>query len=116
MALAQQTIMLEDAIDLREIKNLKLANQLLKIRRKQKQEKDHEMKQANIQAQANANAQAQQAAAQAEVQKNKAITQLKTSLEQIKAQLDVQNASRSDMKKQLMQLEFEYNMQLRASG
>ena len=33
-ALAQQSIELEDAIDLREIKNIKLANQLLKIRRK----------------------------------------------------------------------------------
>ena len=114
VALAQQTIMLEDAIDIREIKNLKLANQLLKLRRTQKEEKDFEINQANIQAQANANAQAQQVAAQAEVQKNMAITQQKTSLIQIEAQLALQKLqAESAMKKELMQQEFEYNMQLR---
>ena len=40
MALTQQSIELEDAIDLRMIKNVKLANQLLKIRRRKKQERD----------------------------------------------------------------------------
>ena len=41
-------INLEDAIDLRQIKNIKLANQMLKIKRKQKQEQDMETQQANI--------------------------------------------------------------------
>jgi hypothetical protein len=36
VALSQQNIELEDAIDIREIKNLKMANSLLKIRRKKK--------------------------------------------------------------------------------
>ena len=114
VALAQQTIMLEDAIDIREIKNLKLANQLLKLRRSQKEEKDFQINQANIKAQADANAQAQQVAAQAEVQKNMAITQQKTSLVQIEAQLELQKMqAEGAMKKELMQQEFEYNMQLR---
>ena len=57
--------------DNREIKNLKLANQLLKLRRSKKEEKDFQINQSNIQAQAQANAQAQQVAAQAEIQKIK---------------------------------------------
>ena len=54
MAIQQQLIELTDAIDLREIKNIKLANQLLKIRRKRKLERDEQMQQQNIQAQSQA--------------------------------------------------------------
>jgi len=113
MALQQQTIDLEDAIDLREIKNIKLANQLLKVRRKQKQEKDQMIAQDNIQAQAQANMQTQQASAQLEVQKEQAKSQAEAQLEQMKAQLDAQKMQQEVMhKKELMQLEFEMNMQL----
>ena len=114
VALAQQTIELEDAIDIREIKNLKLANQLLKIRRRKKQEKDQEINERNIQAQADANAQTQQIAAQAEIQKNDAIVQSKASLAQIEMQLELQKLqAEGTLKKQLMEQEFQYNMQLR---
>jgi len=114
-ALAQQSIELEDAIDLRDIKNVKLANQLLKIRRKKKQERDQIAQRMNIQAQAQANAQAQQVAAQAEVQKNQANAQVQAQLEQIKAQLEAQKqAQEVEYKKELMQLEFQMNMQLRS--
>jgi hypothetical protein len=114
-ALAQQSIELEDAIDLRDIKNVKLANQLLKIRRKKKQERDQIAQRMNIQAQAQANAQAQQVAAQAEVQKNQANAQVQAQLEQIKSQLESQKqAQEVEYKKQLMQLEFQMNMQLRS--
>ena len=113
-ALAQQSIELEDAIDLREIKNVKLANQLLKIRRKQKQERDQMIQQQNIQMQAQANAQAQQFAAQAEVQKNSAITQNQAQLEQMKAQIESQKMIQEvQHKKELMELEFMFNMQLK---
>ena len=114
VALAQQSINLEDAIDIREIKNLKLANQLLKLRRAKKEEKDFQINQSNIQAQAQANAQAQQVAAQAEIQKNQAIVESKASLAQIQAQLDLQKMQAEGvLKKELMQQEFNYNMQLR---
>jgi hypothetical protein len=113
-ALAQQSIDLEDAIDLRDIKNVKLANQLLKIRRTKKLERDQLMQQQNIQAQAQANAQAQQVAAQAEVQKNQANAQVQAQLEQVKAQLEAQKqAQEVEYKKELMQLEFQMNMQLK---
>jgi hypothetical protein len=73
MALQQQNIELEDAIDLRMINNIKLANQLLKIHRKRKQERDRQLQLENIQAQTEANTQATQAAAQVEMQKNEAL-------------------------------------------
>jgi len=114
VALAQQTIDLEDAIDLREIKSVKLANQLLKIRRKQKQDKDQLIAQQNIQAQAQANMQTQQASAQMEVQKEQAKSSAQGQLESLKAQLDSQKLlQEAEIKKQLMEVEFNYNMQLR---
>jgi len=114
MALQQQTIELEDAIDLREIRNIKLANQLLKIRRKKKMDKDQAVQQQNMQQQAQLNQQSAQAAAQAEVQKNQALTQSQAELEQIKAQIESQRMTQEvQMKKELMGLEFQYNMQLK---
>ena len=113
-ALSAGLIDLEDAIDIREVKNLKLANQLLKLRRKKKLERDQMMQQQNIQAQAQANAQAQQVAAQAEVQKDQALFQTKAQLEQMKSQLEQQKMqSEVEAKKELMALEFQYNMQLK---
>ena len=113
-ALSAGLIDLSDAIDIREVKNLKLANQLLKLRRKQKQERDQRMQQENIQAQAQANAQAQQAVAQTEMQKEQVSMQSKMQLEQMKAQLDAQKMQAEvAAKKELMALEFQYNMQIK---
>ncbi len=114
MALQQQNIELEDAIDLREVRNIKLANQLLKIRRKKKQERDRTLQLENIQAQTQSNAQAAQQAAQVEVQKEQALVQGKMQLETHKAQLEAQKMQQEiEAKKQLMEVEFSYNMQLR---
>ena len=113
-AIAQQGIDLEDAIDIREIKNVKLANQLLKVKRKNKIEKDQQIAQENIQAQSEANAQAQQVAAQAEVQKQQAVTQSQAQLEQVKAQIEIQRQQQEALlKKDLMNHEFQLNMQLK---
>ena len=114
MAIQQKSIELEDAIDLRETRNVKLANQLLKIRRKKKEARDRQLQMENIQAQTQSNAQAAQAAARAEVQKEQALTQSKIQLEQAKAQMKAQSLlQETDLKKQLMQLEFQMNMQLK---
>ena len=113
-ALAKNSIELEDAIDVREIKNLKLANQVLKIRRKKKAEKDQQMQQENMRAQAEANAQAQQVAAQAEIQKSQAVMQTTMQLENMKAEIENKKMTKeAQLKKELMALEFSYNMQLR---
>ena len=113
MAIQQATIDLEDAIDVREIRNVKLANQVLKIRRKKKMQRDQLMQQQNIQAQAQANAQAQQVAAQAEVQKNQAMAQTNAQLEQVKSNLKSQQMELEvEHKMRLMQYEFQINQQL----
>ena len=114
MALQQQNIDLEDAIDLREIKSVKLANQLLKIRRKKKLERDRQMQLENIQAQTQSNTQSAQQAAQIELQKNQAVTQSQIQLEQAKSQFETQKLQQEiSAKKELMALEFQYNMQLK---
>jgi len=114
MALQQQTIELEDAIDLREIRSVRLANQLLKIRRKKKADKDQAIQQQNMQQQAQLNQQSAQVAAQADVQKNQALNTGKAELMQMQAQVDSQKMMQEvQMKKELMALEFQYNMQLK---
>ncbi len=114
MALQQQSIELEDAIDLREIKNIKLANQLLKIRRKKKQERDRQLQMENIQAQTKSNTESAQAAAQVELKKNQALTQSKIQIAQQQAQLDAQKMMQEvASKKELMQMEFQMNMKLK---
>tara|TARA_R110000822_G_scaffold14367_3_gene50681 strand:+ start:1173 stop:3599 length:2427 start_codon:yes stop_codon:yes gene_type:complete len=113
VALSQKTIDLEDAIDVRDIRNLKLANQVLKLRRKKKQERDQLMQQQNIQAQAQANQQSQQVAAQLSVQKEQAIVQSKIQLEQAKSQFDTQKLMQeAQLKKELMAYEFQINLKL----
>jgi len=113
-AISKNSIELEDAIDIREIKNVKLANQLLKLRRKKKIEQDQAMQQQNIKAQSQANAESQQVAAQAEVQKQQALTQSKIELETAKSQLEQQKQQQeANLKKELMNHEFELNMKLK---
>ena len=112
-ALAQKLIELDDAIDIREVKNLKLANQLLKLKRKKKAQRDQLIQQQNIQAQAEANAKSQQAAAQAEIQKNQARTQLDNQLEITRADQRLKHLQEEvRLKKELMQYEFELNQKL----
>ena len=113
VALGQQNIELEDAIDLREIKNVKLANQLLKIRRKKKIQRDQQIQQENMQAQAAANIQQQEASAEMEMQKQQQLVQTTISIEEAKMQFEVEKLMReAEVKKELMAQEFEYNMQL----
>ena len=95
-------------------KNVKLANQLLKIRRKTKVNRDQEFQQQNIKAQADANTQTQQAAAESEVEKQKGINESKIELEEAKSRLEQEEMTReANLKKELMNHEFKLNMQLK---
>ena len=97
-----------------EVKNLKLANQLLKLRRSKKQERDRRMQMENIQAQSQSNQQAAQAAAQVEMQKQETLTRSKIQLLQTESELEaVKLQMEMSAKKELMALEFEYKMQLK---
>jgi hypothetical protein len=114
VALGQGGIDLEDAIDLRQIKNLKLANQMLKVKRKQKAAQDQANQQANIQAQADAQAETAEKTAMAEVQKQEAISGSKVQYEQAKAQMEINKMQiAADLEKIKMQQKFEYDMQLK---
>jgi hypothetical protein len=113
VALQGGQIYLEDAIDIRQVNNLKLANQLLKQRRKQKQKQDQEAQQANIAAQGQAQAETAERTAMAEVQKQEALAQTTLSIEQGKSQFEIQRMEReAEIKRQLMQIEFDFNIQL----
>ncbi len=114
VALAQKQIELEDAIDVREIRNLKLANQLLKLRRKKKQEADRALAQQNIQMQSQANAQSAQAAAAADMQKQQSLAESKVRIAQAQNQFDIAKLEReAAIKKELMEFEFQLNMSLK---
>ena len=113
IALQAGNIGLEDAIDIREISNIKLANQMLKLKQTEKEEKKRIEQLQNIQAQANANAQSAEKAALADVQKEQAIAQTKVQIEQAKSQFEIERMEQEALiKKQLMAEEFEYQMKL----
>ena len=113
IALQTGSIDLEDVIDIRDISNMRLANQMLKIKRKRKQEAAQKQNLENIQAQSQASAQAAEQAAMSEVQKQQALTETNLQFEQGKSQMKIQQMQmEADIKKQLMAEEFNYNMQL----
>jgi hypothetical protein len=113
VALQTGGIDLEDAIDLRQIRNLKLANQMLKQKRRLKQERDQKAAQANMQAQAQANAQLAEQTALAETQKQQVLVDQKMQLEQAKSQFEIQRMqAEAQIKRELMAEEFNYNVQL----
>ena len=113
IALSRNDINLEDAIDIREIKNIKMANQLLKVKRTKKMEQDQKNDMMKQQMQAQINMQSQQAAAQMEVQKIQLETESKIQLKQAENAMDLEKLKGEAMLKlQLMEREFQYNMQL----
>jgi len=114
MALSKADINLEDAIDIREIANLKMANQLLKVKRKAKQLAEQQTQAQQQQMQAQMQMQAQQAAAQMAMQTNEAETQSKIAVKEAEVAFDIQKLQReAELKQQLMQVEFEMQMQLK---
>ena len=114
MALSKSDINLEDAIDIREIANLKMANQLLKVKRKAKQLAEQQAQAQQQQMQAQMQMQAQQAAAQMAMQTNEAETQSKIAVKEAEVAFDIQKLQReAELKQQLMQVEFQMQMQLK---
>ena len=113
VAIAQKMIDLDDAIDIREVRNLKMANQLLKVKRRKKLERDQMMQQQNIQAQSQATQAAAQEAAKIEMEKNHAKSEQDIGLEKTKNALKIDYLNNeSRVKKELMLLEHSLNMKL----
>lgn len=113
MALSKGDINLEDAIDIREIKNIKLANQLLKLKRTKKEQREEKMamqKQAMI---AQQQLKSQELAAQVAMQKIQAESQAKMQIKQAEVAFDIEKMKQEAvLKSQLMAQEFDYNMKL----
>ena len=114
VALQSGGIDLEDAIDLRQIKNLKLANQMLKIKRKRKANQEQENAIEQSQAQADAQAGAAEKIAMSEVQKQEAISGSKVQFEQASNQMEIQRMElASQLEMQKMQTQHQFDMQLK---
>ncbi len=113
MALSKGDINLEDAIDIREIKNIKLANQLLKLKRVKKQEREEQMEMQKQQMTAQMQMQSQQMASQTSMQKIQLETESKMRLKQAEVAFEMQLLEKeSELKSRLMAEEFNYNIQL----
>jgi len=114
MAIQQKSLDVDDAIDIRQVKNLKMANQLIKYKKKKKLERDQALQQQNIKAQGKSQQQAAQAQAQAEMQKNQAKVEADMQMEEKRNAMKVQYMQQeAEMKMKLMDHEFAINMKLR---
>ena len=114
MALSKGGIDLEDAIDIREIKNIKMANQLLKVKRKQRQQQEQQQKATEMQMQQQNNMQSQQAAAQIQMQKIQMETQSKMQVKQAEIGFEIEKLkNEAALKEQLMLTEFQFQMQIK---
>ena len=114
MAIQQKLIDLDDAIDIRQIKNLKTANQLIKYKKKKKMERDQAMQQQNIKAQGESQQQAAAASAQAEQQKVQAQMEAEMQMEEKRNALKIAYMKQeAELKMQLMDKEFELNMKIK---
>jgi len=113
-ALTQGSIFLEDAIDVREIKNIQLANQLLKYRRIKKQQVDQQQAQAASAAQAEAQGQAQVVVENAKAQAEQVKTESKIQYRQADIEFEIKKLEvEARTKRELMQFEYELNVKLK---
>ncbi len=113
MALSKGDINLEDAIDIREIKNLKMANQLLKVKRMKLQEQRDKMDMMKQQMVAQQQMEIQQMASQTALQKIQMEGQTKMQIKQAEVAFEIERMkAEAELKRQLMGEEFKYNMTL----
>ena len=114
MAIQQKSLDIDDAIDIRAVKNLKMANQLIKYKKKKKLEREQAMSEQNIKAQGESQQQTAQAAAQSQMQANQAKVEAEMKSEEQKNGLKIQYMEKeAAMKMKLMDHEFEINKKLR---
>jgi hypothetical protein len=114
MALSKGDINLEDAIDIREIRNIKLANQMLKMKRIKTQEREERMAMQKQAIAAQQQMQSQQFAAEAAIQKIEIETNSKIKIKQAEVSFEMEKSQQeATLKSQLMREEFNYNVQIR---
>ena len=113
MALSKGDINLEDAIDIREIKNIKLANQLLKMKRIKKEEKQQQYEMQKQQMISEQQLTSQQMAAQTAMQKIQAEGEVKMRVKQAEVAFEIEKMrNEAELKRMLMAEEFNYNLKI----
>tara|TARA_R100000742_G_C4276840_1_gene98207 strand:+ start:76 stop:2511 length:2436 start_codon:yes stop_codon:yes gene_type:complete len=114
MALSKNDISLEDAIDVRNIRNLKMANELLKLKRKKQQERESEQQEMQLQMKAQMDMQQAEATAQLDAQRIQMEAQAKMQYRQADIAFEIEKlTAEARLKGELMQTEFQYQMQLK---
>ena len=114
MALSKGDINLEDAIDIREIRNIKLANQLLKVKRKAKQEREEKMQMQQQALVSQQQLKSQEMSAQLAIQKIDLESQAQIKIKQAEIAFEIEKQNNeAQLKTMLMRQEFAYNQQLR---
>ena len=115
-ALASGKIDIDDAIDIRNVKNIKIASQLLKVKKKRKEERDQELQSKTMQSQAQSQAQLAQATSQSKMQLIQAESTGDIQLEQIKHQNEMEKMQvEFQMKSDLIKLQQGFQGQIKQS-
>ena len=111
-SLSAGKIDIDDAIDVRSINNVKIASQVLKVRKKRKEELDAKRKQENIQQQSQANQQAAQAAESAKQQTMSVKIQTESQMKQLEFDLEIQRMQKEfELKSMLLGMQSNLNNQ-----
>lgn len=115
-SLSAGKIDIDDAIDIRSIKNVKIASQLLKVRKKRKEDSDQKRQQQNIALQAQANQEASQTAEAAKAQSKMMQMEAEAKIEQLKSELEMARMDKEfQLKAQLIQLQQGMSAQIKAN-
>lgn len=112
-AISRDLIMPEDVIQVRGVRNIKLANQLLRVLRKKKEDRDQVLKQENQRLEAQLLQESAQATAQADAQAEQIKAQAKIQLEQAKSQFKLQEFdAEAEKEKEIILLKHQLQLEI----
>src|SRR6056300_89067 len=115
-SLSAGKIDIDDAIDIRSIKNVKIASQLLKVRKRRKEKLDNKRQQENIALQAEANQQAAMTAEQAKQQTALAKMEAEAKIKQLEAEIEMQRMQQEFiLKAELIKMQKGIESQIKSS-
>jgi len=115
-SLSAGKIDIDDAIDIRGVKNVKIASQLLKVRKRRKEKLDQKRQQQNIALQAEANQQASLVSEQAKQQTALSEMEAKAQLIQLEAEIESQRMQMEfELKSRLIQLQKSMDGQIKGA-
>lgn len=115
-ALASGKIDIDDAIDIRNVKNVKIASQLLKVKKKRKEERDAEKQKQTFDAQAQSQAQLAQSQSQSKLQLIQVESQSESELESIKHSNEMEKMKLEfQLKSELIRLQQGFQSEVKSS-